>query len=255
MKETNAMYPRNFECTRVDTDCDSLLDTSSTGQDNPLVNNNSVTSFIMNENEISITRSIGNRKYSTMSFKSSPCKGKVDILVTHGLYDTEAKSQAIDMSPPGKEFYSQSKLPDPPWPAKLCLGTVFVLVIAMSVVLIIFLSMFNIKHISQSMPPVKGPEHLRTFVDGNYTSITPFQENNVDYTILDNEKDALKYMSDGSTISDEVPKGTRVPKVTKVLKETKVPKVTKVPKETRIPKVTSKVDHNAKSFTTRQPPS
>ena len=231
------MYSRNFECTRVDTDCDSLLETSSTGQDNPLVNNHSVTSFIMNENEISITRSIGNRKYSTMSFKSSPCKGKVDILVTHGLYDTEAKSQAIYMSPPGKEFYSQSKLPDPPWPAKLCLGTVFVLVILMSVVLIIFLSMFSTKHISQSMPPVKGPEHLRTFVDGNYTSITPFQENNVDYTILDNAKDALNYISDGDTISD------------------KVPNVIKISKATIVPKVTSKVDHNALSYTTRQPPS
>ena len=173
MKETNMMYPslikaksRKLENNEVD--YDSLIETSSTGQDNQaLVNNNSITSFKIDENEITITRSIGKKKYSTMSFQPTPSKMQVDILVTQGLYRTEYETQALNMNA-GRTFFSQSKLPDPPWPAKLCLGFVFALVIAMSVMLIIVMIMHNHNSsITQSQIKVEEPEIIRAFIDGD----------------------------------------------------------------------------------------
>jgi hypothetical protein len=60
-----------------------------------LVNNQSMNSFISEKNEFTITRSFGDRKYSTMCFKPSE-QNKVDIVITQGEYHTGKPNLYID---------------------------------------------------------------------------------------------------------------------------------------------------------------
>lgn len=50
-----------------------------------LVNNRSVNSFMSENNEFTVTRSISDRKYSTMCFKPSD-RNMMDIIITQGEY-------------------------------------------------------------------------------------------------------------------------------------------------------------------------
>ena len=149
-------------------------------QNKSLINNNSVTSFKIDENQVSVTRSMG-RRYSTMCFQASPCKTKVDIIVTQGPLKSETETIIFDRNR-ASLFVSHDKLPRPPLPAKLCLCFIFLLVIAMTIALIIVVTMHSHQDNITDRSPVPGNQpnnwfpgssdltvEYRTFIPGNNT--------------------------------------------------------------------------------------
>ena len=128
----------------LDTDNDSLLEydlyktynrSEGVFGNTAMNSDTSETSFKVDENEVSVTRKMG-RKYSIMSFVPSDCNTKVDIVVTQGRVKPVIQTEVYIPSQE-KLFTTYGKSPKPPWFAKLCLGFVFLFVIAMMVIAII----------------------------------------------------------------------------------------------------------------------
>ena len=72
---------------------DNLIDSEDDHE--RLVNIQSVNSFMSENHEYTITRSLGDRKYSTMCFKPSE-QNKVDIVITQGEYTSDKPYLYID---------------------------------------------------------------------------------------------------------------------------------------------------------------
>lgn len=106
---------------------ENLIDDSENYHEH-LVNNYSVNSFMSENHEFTITRSFGDRKYSTMCFK--PKENTVDIVITQGEYpDTRREFFVDDIgSQDIRRKYSKK--------AKLGVGFVLVMLFVMTAILI-----------------------------------------------------------------------------------------------------------------------
>lgn len=179
--------PTELDASGLEGDHENLIATDKNSNsvschNKAMVNNNSITSFKTDEHQVSIIRSTG-RRYSTMCFQASPCKTKVDIIVTQGLFKPEVEAEVFDLNRVNA-FVSHSKLPRPrpPWPVKLCLGSIFLLVFAMTIALIVVVSMHGSNNdnitVSSSQPfnqsydyraPIIGNNTVTTFLNGTGT--------------------------------------------------------------------------------------
>lgn len=142
--DLNRMVRKDLHSTGSVGDHEGLIESNKNNdnaalQKTTLVNNNSVTSFKIEENQVSVTRSMG-RRYSTMCFQASPCKTKIDITVTQGNLKPEPETEVFDLNRVNV-FVSQNKLPGPPLAVKLCLGFILLLVFAMTIALIVVMTM------------------------------------------------------------------------------------------------------------------
>ena len=172
----------------MDTANDSLLDLPRAYDpregvflNSAMTNSTSAASFKIDESQKSITRQLG-RKYSVMSLVPSDCNTKVDIVVTQGHVQPEAHSD-VYIPPQERLLATYDKDPKPPWFAKLCLGFVFIFVIAMMVTVII---VFSSPHSTGRDKTITVNNHFISFnvsdsprspihVNGSYTqlSLTP----------------------------------------------------------------------------------
>lgn len=135
-----------------------------------LVNNNSINSFLNENNELTVTRSFKDRKYSTMCFKPTE-KNRVDIVVTQGEYQDNSKeflhlnyysSQDIRRQYSGK--------------ARCLLVSVFVLLFVMLGILLICLFRTEGRlNTNQGGPPSVPPTLIQNYTNpaANFSSVLP----------------------------------------------------------------------------------
>lgn len=108
-----------------------------------LVNNVSINSFIAENNELTITKSIGDRKYSTLCFKPTH-QNTIDIVITKGEYrDGQAEVMLHEMgSQDIRRKYSKK--------AKLSLALVCFLLFAMVIIVVFILITEHSRALSNS---------------------------------------------------------------------------------------------------------
>lgn len=141
---------------------DNLIDEAEI-QHEHLVNNFSVNSFMSENQEFTITRSFGDRKYSTMCFKPSE-KNTVDIVITQGEYPKHKPEFILyDIgSQDIRRKYSKK--------AKLGVTFVFIMLLVMLVLLVFCLLTPPPGHTDNSNPEITAViEHANsTFLNSTH---------------------------------------------------------------------------------------